>query len=149
MGGVGDACDPGCDVNADCDDASACTADRCDGQSGICHNEAVSCDDGNACTADSCDAVQGCQNVNQCPDCGGAGPTVATLWPPNHELVPVGVRSVTDPQGQATTIRIDSVTQDEPTEARRDGRTCGDGSGVGSATASLRAERSGLGDGRV
>jgi choice-of-anchor A domain-containing protein len=29
--GVGDACDPGCHVNADCDDGNACTTDICHG----------------------------------------------------------------------------------------------------------------------
>lgn len=148
--GIGDACDPGCHVDADCDDGSVCTTDTCQGAGdGVCTNAPISCDDGVACTADSCDPAAGCQNVNQCPDCASAAPTAATLWPPNHKLVPVGVTGVTDPQGQTTTIRIDGVAQDEPTDHLGDGRTCGDASGVGTSTAGLRAERSGLGDGRV
>lgn len=148
--GIGDACDPGCHVDADCDDQSVCTTDTCHGAgTGYCTHETISCDDGNACTADSCDATAGCQNVNQCPDCSAAAASAAKLWPPNHKMVDVQVQGVSDPQGQATTIRVDGIVQDEPTDDLGDGSFCADAAGVGSATAQLRAERSGLGDGRV
>ena len=146
-----DSCDPatGCAHGAiSCDDANACTTDSCNPATGCAH-DAISCDDGNACTADSCDPAAGCQSVNQCPDCSAAAATVPTLWPPNHKLVAVGVQGVTDPQGQTTEVRIDGIAQDEPTDDLGDGRTCPDAEGVGSSTAQLRAERSGLGDGRV
>jgi hypothetical protein len=91
--------------------------------------------------------------VNQCPDCTAAAPTAAALWPPNHKLAPVEVTGITDPQGQSTTIRIDDIAQDEPTEGLGDGNTCADAEGVGSSTAWVRAERSGTkktpGNGRV
>jgi len=59
------------------------------------------------------------------------------------------VGGVTDPQGQPVAVRIDRIRQDEPTDDLGDGHTCPDAAGLGTSTASLRAERSGLGDGRV
>ncbi|WP_422723899.1 choice-of-anchor A family protein [Hyalangium rubrum] len=37
--GIGDACDPGCHVNADCDDGNACTVDTCNGEDGTCYHD--------------------------------------------------------------------------------------------------------------
>ena len=56
---------------------------------------------------------------------------------------------MTDLDGNSFTVNIDAIRQDEPTSGVGDGDTCPDGAGVGSATAQLRAERSGTGDGRV
>jgi hypothetical protein len=86
---------------------------------------------------------------NHPPDCSGAHPTIAELFSPNGKFVDVGVDGVTDPDGDPVTITITSITQDESTDELGDGATCPDGFGIGTATASLRAERSGLGDGRV
>jgi hypothetical protein len=150
-----DSCDPalGCGHQpVSCDDSSLCTTDSCNPATG-CENQPVNCDDGVACTLDSCSPANGCSHVDQCPDCSHAAATVATIWPPNHELVPVGVQGVTDPQGQSTTIRVDCITQDEPTNTVGDGNTCPDADGVGTPTAQVRAERTGSnkvpGDGRV
>lgn len=86
---------------------------------------------------------------NHPPDCGGAVPSVATLWPPNHKLVAVAIRGVTDPEHDPITIQITGITQDEPLNASGDGNTSPDGFGVGTSQAQLRAERSGTGNGRV
>ncbi|MFN8544789.1 MAG: S8 family serine peptidase [Candidatus Binatia bacterium] len=67
-----------CVVDADCNDADACTTDTCTGC--VCAHTAVSCSDGNACTADTCNSATGCQHANEpdgtaCPDttvCNGA-----------------------------------------------------------------------------
>jgi hypothetical protein len=83
------------------------------------------------------------------PDCSAAAASLSSLWPPNHKFVDVTVEGVTDPDGQPITVRIDRIFQDEETDDGGDGRTCPDASGVGTSTASLRSERSGLGDGRV
>ncbi len=83
------------------------------------------------------------------PQCGDAGPTVAQLWPPNHKFVPVQVRGVTDPDGDPITVTITGIRQDEPVDTTGDGHFAPDGRGVGTSTAELRAERSGLGDGRM
>lgn len=88
--------------------------------------------------------------VAQCnPDCSAAVASPSQLWPPNHQFVDVAVNGVTDPDGDAVTITITGITQDEPINGLGDGNTCPDATGVGDAVASLRAERSGKGDGRV
>lgn len=81
-------------------------------------------------------------------DCGAAEPTLATLWPPNHGLVEVGVQGVADPGGPPPAIAVTGVRQDEPVNDRGDGNTAPDAF-LSGATAQVRAERSGLGDGRV
>jgi hypothetical protein len=83
------------------------------------------------------------------PDCSSAAPSSATLWPPNHKFHSVSVNGVTDADGDAVTITIDGITQDEPVNGKGDGNTSPDGAGVGTDTAEVRAERSGKGDGRV
>lgn len=86
---------------------------------------------------------------NQPPDCSNAAPSVAMLWPPSHQMVAVTVNGVTDSDGDAVTIAITGITQDEPTNGLGDGDTSPDGAGVGTNTAQMRAERSGNGNGRV
>ncbi len=81
--------------------------------------------------------------------CGVGVPSVHTLWPPNHKLVPVTIRGVRDPQGDPVTLTITAITQDEPLDGRGDGDTTPDALGVGTSTAMLRAERMGGGNGRV
>jgi hypothetical protein len=87
--------------------------------------------------------------VNEPPDCAGARPSVALLWPPNHRLVPVTVNGVTDPDGDPVSLTITQVLQDEPTNSAGDGNTCPDATGTGTAAVSVRSERAGGGDGRV
>lgn len=90
---------------------------------------------------------------NRPPVCSGAGPSVAELWPPNHKFNDISVTGVTDPDGDPFTITITGIRQDEPVNGLGDGNTCPDATGVGSSTASVRAERTGdpnmPGDGRV
>jgi TolB-like protein len=83
------------------------------------------------------------------PDTSQAQPSVTTLWPPDHKMHSASILGVTDPDGDPITIRIDRIRQDEPTDRVGDGDTCPDAQGVGTATAKLRAERSGAGNGRV
>jgi len=83
------------------------------------------------------------------PNCSGAVASSSQIWPPNHKLVPIQISGVTNPGGGALTISVTSVFQDEPTDSLGDGNTCPDGTGLGTATANLRAERSALGNGRV
>ena len=104
--------------------------------------------------------------VNRNPDCAGATVAPAELWPPNHELIPVEIGGVTDPDGDPVTVTVTGVTQDEPLERRLDrmgmietpgpvdeesaasAASCPDGVIVGGG-AELRAERLGRGNGRV
>jgi hypothetical protein len=81
---------------------------------------------------------------NQPPVCTAAVASPATLWPPNHKLVPVSIAGVTDPEGGPVTIALDRIAQDEPPAGGTP-----DATGLGTATARVRAERAGGGDGRV
>jgi len=87
------------------------------------------------------------------PDCSLAAPSIDTIWPPNHKFVPVNVLGVTDPDGDPITLTIDSIWQDEPVDTLGDGTFAPDGQGIGTATAEVRAERTGTpavpGNGRV
>ncbi|MEM2140063.1 hypothetical protein [Nitrososphaera sp.] len=82
-------------------------------------------------------------NPNTAPDVSNAQASTTTLWPPNNKMVPITVQGVTDADGDAVTITITSIMQDEKTGKEADA------SGVGTDTASVRAERDGKGDGRV
>jgi streptogramin lyase len=75
------------------------------------------------------------------PDCSAAGPSITTLWPPNHQWQPVTVNGVTDPDGDTVVITFTSIRQDEPVNSNGDGSFTPDGKGVGTSTAELRAER--------
>jgi hypothetical protein len=86
------------------------------------------------------------------PDVSGAAPSNACLWPPNHKFVDVAILGVTDPDGDDVTITVMSITSDEPTASAKGAggkKHSPDATGVGSSSVSLRAERSGQGDGRV
>jgi hypothetical protein len=91
---------------------------------------------------------------NRLPVCQAARPSLDVLWPPNHKQThAVGVLGVTDPDGDAISIAITAIWQDEPTNTVGDGNTPIDGYGVGTSQADVRAERSGTpqvpGDGRL
>jgi hypothetical protein len=88
------------------------------------------------------------QNLNDPPLASAARPTVASIWPPNHGMVSVGITGVTD-VGNNATITISGVTQDEPTNGLGDGDTAIDAVINADGTVLLRAERAGNGDGRV
>ena len=88
--------------------------------------------------------------VNHNPICTKLAASPPELWPPNHKLHLVTVTGATDPDGNALTTTITSVTQDEPLNGLGDGDTSPDAfPGPESDQAWIRAERSGLGDGRV
>lgn len=80
---------------------------------------------------------------NHAPVCSAARPSVASLWPVNHQWVAIKVLGVTDADNNPITINISSIFQDEPTNARGDGDTAIDGKGLGTSTAYVRAERAG------
>jgi predicted extracellular nuclease len=88
-------------------------------------------------------------DLNAPPVCTAAAPSIGVLLTPNHKMVDVEVLGVTDPEGGEVTITIDSVFQDESVNADGDGNTAPDATGIGTPTASVSAERSGFGDGRV
>lgn len=84
-------------------------------------------------------------------ECGVARVTAnpSTLWPPNHQMVPVVVTvTATEACGLEPNCRIISVESNEPTDDTGDGNTGPDSEITGAFTLNLRAERSGNGDGR-
>lgn len=87
--------------------------------------------------------------INQDPNCSDAVPSIAELWAPEHKWVDIEILGVTDPDGDQVSITITGITQDEPVAGEGSGKTCPDGDGVGTSVAHIRAERSGLGNGRV
>jgi hypothetical protein len=66
----------------------------------------------------------------------------------NHRLIAVTLDGATDPDGDAITIAVDGVTQDEPVEGSGDS-TSPDAIDDGDGQLRIRAERDPRGDGRV
>ena len=88
--------------------------------------------------------------TNAPPDCSAAVAAPRRLWPPNHQFVDVSITGVTDPDGDGVAaLTITGITQDETPIGSSGGQVCPAVTGVGTATASLCAERNGGGDGRV
>lgn len=91
----------------------------------------------------------GAYEFREPPDCSGAYPSIGEIWPPNHEWVEVEVLGVRAPGGDPIVITITGITQDEPVVGQGSGNTCPDGNGIGTSIATVRAESSGQGNGRV
>jgi len=86
------------------------------------------------------------------PDCSDAYASPDCLQPSNHQMVPINILGVTDPDGTPVTIRVIYITSDEPTATDKGSggkHYAPDASGVGTDTPLLRSERSANGDGRV
>jgi hypothetical protein len=89
---------------------------------------------------------------NEPPDCSASAPSQACIWQPNHKFFDISILGITDPDGDSVAVEITGVTSDEETATEMGAggvKHRPDASGVGTDTASVRAERSGLGDGRV
>ena len=76
-------------------------------------------------------------------------PSSATLWSPNHKMIPITVTAVASDSVGITSLKISSVTSNEPDNGGGDGDTAGDIQITGNMTVNLRAERSGNGNGRI
>lgn len=86
--------------------------------------------------------------LNHNPVCTAvtAGPD---LWPPNHKLRAVTLSGATDADGDPISWTVTGITQDEVTNGLGDGDTPIDAVIDAGPNVQVRAERSGLGDGRV
>lgn len=93
-------------------------------------------------------AMGGAAFADEPPACDQAEPSVSMLWPPNHRMIDVEILGITDPDGDALTVTITDITHNE-IDAPGAGNTSPDWAGVGTSTASVRAERAGGGSGRV
>ncbi|HEX9626468.1 MAG TPA: CARDB domain-containing protein [Acidiferrobacterales bacterium] len=116
--------------------------------------ELAELDEGNNCsfselTTSKSTIVPTLEVDNAPPDCSAAAPSAGILWPPNHKLHDITLQGVMDPDGDPVTITVTGIRQDEPVNGLGDGDTSPDGFGVGTPTARVRAERSGLDNGRV
>ena len=90
---------------------------------------------------DVCDATPPNLSVSVSP---------AVLWPPNHVLTDVSVTvAASDDSGIDPVVSLISVTSNEPDNGLGDGDTANDIVIANDTTLGLRAERSGLGTGRV
>jgi hypothetical protein len=78
----------------------------------------------------------------QPPSITGLTATPDTLWPPNHKMVAVTLNASTTGGCGAVSCVIDSVPSNEPTDPDGDWAYSG-------LTLNVRAERNGLGTGRV
>jgi hypothetical protein len=93
-------------------------------------------------------------NIDKTPPAVTCSADPATLWPPDHRLVPVSVSvQINDDLSGPGAFSLVSVTSSEPDNGRGDGDVTGDIQGfrLGAADIDglLRAERSGGGDGRI
>lgn len=87
--------------------------------------------------------------INAPPNCDNAVAVPAMLWPPNHKFHDLEIAGVIDVDQDALTIEVTAITQDEPVLGIGERDTAPDGKGIGTSSPSVRAERSGTGDGRV
>jgi hypothetical protein len=72
-----------------------------------------------------------------------------SLWAPNHKMVPVSVSIVATDNCVTPTCAISSVSSNEPINGLGDGNTSPDWAITSPTTLLLRAERAGVGSGRV
>lgn len=86
--------------------------------------------------------------TNEPPVCDDAQPSIADLWPPNHEVTVVSILGVVDPEGDPVEIHVDAVTSDEPASGPGTPQSP-DAFLLPNGTVGLRAERLGGGNGRV
>jgi hypothetical protein len=85
---------------------------------------------------------------NSPPDVAAAAPSVDRLWPPDSRMVPVNIHGVVDAEGDAFTLTIDNVRQDEDAINAGTHAYCPDAM-LSGGQLFLRAEHQDNGDGRT
>jgi DNA-binding beta-propeller fold protein YncE len=85
--------------------------------------------------------------ANAPPDCSTAVADPTIVWPPNQGMVPIRIL-VTDPDEDPIINTVTGFTQDEPVSGPGYGNTAPD-AWIGPYDPMVRAERSGMGNGRV
>jgi len=83
------------------------------------------------------------------PDVSGVTASPTSLWPPNHQMVPVHVDYNTSDTCSSGGRCVLSVSSNEPTNGLGDGDTAPDWSVVDEHNVMLRSERAGGGSGRI
>jgi chitinase len=99
----------------------------------------VAVDDGFGCVQSASVTIH-VADVGNAPSCGTARANPASVWPPNHKLVPIDIVDVGS-NGFATTVTPTAVFQDEPSSASD--------AAISQSSVLVRADRDGTGDGRV
>jgi hypothetical protein len=122
------------------------TPDRSDVGS---YSLSVTADDGEDTVTEELTIVVDCPN--EPPDTSEAFASPSCLWSPNHKFVDIGIEGVTDADGDPISISVNSVTSDEATASDKGsgGAEHSPDAAIVEGAASVRAERSGKGDGRV
>lgn len=82
-------------------------------------------------------------------DCTTAIASPSRLWPPNHKYHTIQIAGILDSAGNEASVSVQSVFQDELVDGDGDGNTQPDAAIDSSGGVHVRAERSGLEDGRV
>jgi len=99
--------------------------------------------------SDSCTATVTVVDTDA-PMIGAVSASPNVLWPPNHKMVAVAViANATDNCSAAPVCKIVSVMSNEPVNGLGDGDTAPDWMVSGDLAVKLRAERSGIGSGRI
>jgi predicted extracellular nuclease len=87
-------------------------------------------------------------SLNSPPVCATAT-AAASTFPPNHKMQSVAIGNVTDPDQNTVTLTVTAICQDEPPNFAQASKFAVDGTGIGTASAAVRAEVNHPGDGRV
>jgi hypothetical protein len=106
--------------------------------------ENIDCSIGSGeCHASDVDIIT---SLNLPPDCSEAIASPAVLRPPNHDMVPIAIVGVIDPDDDPILITAIDVAQNEADDETGSGDTAPDAQ---LDPLAVRAERSGRGDGRI